>query len=683
MNKTKHIALIRLGAAAVMTAMTASTALAGTWQSGAAGWRYHSDGGQPVGGWIQDGAEYYHTDENGYMQTGWYQDMADNGRWYYLNPQQGGPQGALKTGWLLDNGRWYFLDTRIGGPRGSLMSGWQWIDGKCYYLDPAQGGAMAADCITPDGSRVDASGAWVDGNGVPHYEEGKGISSTVTVDITAQGPGGAVTGSGGRTAGGSGGGSGSGSGSGSSYSGIYGEDFEWSDYSDDSVSRSANDFENGNYGMMDSDEREEMKEAIADFKDTYITSGMSDFEKEIMIIKWLVENCSYEKAKDWSRATGYSCIVEGKAQCSGYADAFLQTAKACGLEVRYVYSSTHAWNLIKLDGEWYHVDVTWEDPVGRNDYGFSGLRNLYINLEDDEIKGVSHHHSWQPDRIKARGSAYGRKVVAQYLKDGTIDTSKGESFKEQMDRYFDKVTNEDGSNSFIYTSTVATADRICAYLETMIEAKSENFGFLVRYPSAYTAQVTGNYSKLVKINNEIEEMVNSRINEKYQNVLKNPVRISLFLKRDADVNYYAYENGSLYYQEGQGRKINYLVRFVDTDGNEVGTQSGTGEKKRSVQLTFPEGYSWISNGSENCKVSQGKVSYGGRSFQILDGDEIEVQIRLRKLKTENSKPVEQEKEVPETGKEAESAGNIAESKEENKTENQRPEKASPSSADRR
>ena len=95
MNKTKHIALIRLGAAAVMTAMTASTALAGTWQSGAAGWRYHSDGGQPVGGWIQDGAEYYHTDENGYMQTGWYQDMADNGRWYYLNPTPGsGGQGA-------------------------------------------------------------------------------------------------------------------------------------------------------------------------------------------------------------------------------------------------------------------------------------------------------------------------------------------------------------------------------------------------------------------------------------------------------------------------------------------------------------------------------------------------------------------------------------------------------------
>ncbi|MCD7908251.1 MAG: hypothetical protein LUH04_11330, partial [Clostridium sp.] len=277
-----------------------------------------------------------------------FQDPADNGRWYYLNPQQGGPQGALKTGWLQDNGRWYFLDTRIGGPRGSMMSGWQWIDGKCYYLDPAQGGAMAADCTTPDGCRVDASGAWVDANGTPYYEEGKGISSTVAVDITAQGGAGSAVSAGGGAAGGSGGGSGSG--------GINTqEDSAWSNYSDDSVGHSANDFENGNYGMMDSDEREEMEDAIESFKSTYLTAGMSDFEKEIMIIKWLVQNCSYEKGENWSNSTGYSCIVKGKAQCSGYADAFLQTAKACGLEARYIYNNYHAWNLVKLDNDWYHV----------------------------------------------------------------------------------------------------------------------------------------------------------------------------------------------------------------------------------------------------------------------------------------------------------------------------------------
>ncbi len=668
MSKKKCAVLARLGAAAMMTVVTASTAFGGTWQPEAAGWRYHNDGGQPAGeGWIQEGMEFYHTDGNGYMQTGWFQDPADNGRWYYLNPQQGGPQGALKTGWLQDNGRWYFLDTRIGGPRGSMMSGWQWIDGKCYYLDPAQGGAMAADCTTPDGCRVDASGAWVDANGTPYYEEGKGISSTVAVDITAQGGAGSAVSAGGGAAGGSGGGSGSG--------GINTqEDSAWSNYSDDSVGHSANDFENGNYGMMDSDEREEMEDAIESFKSTYLTAGMSDFEKEIMIIKWLVQNCSYEKGENWSNSTGYSCIVKGKAQCSGYADAFLQTAKACGLEARYIYNNYHAWNLVKLDNDWYHVDVTWEDPIGSNNYGFSGLRNKYINLEDSEIKGVSYHREWSPSSIKAKGVAYGHKVVTQYLKDGTIDTSKGESFREQMDKYFNKISNEDGSNILSYSGTSGTADKICAFLENEIDAKRDSFGFAVRYPSEYTALVTGNYSKLVNINNEIEEAVNRRLNEKYKDVLRNPVKISLYLERDADNNYYAYETGNLNYQEGQGKKINYLVHFVDIEGNEVGTQSGTGEKKRSVQLVFPEGYSWISNGSENYKVSQGKVSYSGRSFQILSSDEVELQVRLRKLETENTKSTKPKNQDVETEKETERKNESA--------GNSQAEKASPSSADR-
>ena len=686
MSKSKYSVLIRLGAAAMVTVVSVSTAFGGTWQPDSVGWRYYNDGGQPAGdGWIQDGMDFYHTNGNGYMQTGWYQDLADNGRWYYLNPQQGGPQGSLKTGWLQDNGRWYFLDTRIGGPRGSMMSGWQWIDGKCYYLDPAQGGAMAADCITPDGSRVDASGAWVDADGAPHYEESKGISSTVAVDITAQSaphkttgsrvPGGGTSGGGGSrggsTSGGStSGGGASGGGSGSHSGGTIREDSAWKNYSDSSISRAANDFENGNYGRMSSGEREEMKEAIEDFKETYLTAGMSDFEKEILIIQWLVENCSYETGENWSNSTGYSCIVKGKAQCSGYADAFLQTAKACGLEARYIYNSSHAWNLVKLDDDWYHVDVTWEDPTGSNDYGFSTLRNQYINLEDSEISRVSSHMEWSPNSIKANGIAYGPKTVSQYLQDGTIDTSKGESFRDQMDQFFAGIRNEDGSNILSYTSAGTTADQICAYLEKEIDAKRDSFGFAVRYPSEYTAKVTGNYSKLLNLNSEIESSVNKRINEKYKDVLRNPIMIYLYLEQDADNNYYAYETGSLSYQEGQGKKVDYLVHFVDTEGNEVGTQSGTGEQQGSVALTFPKGYGWIGNDSENYKVSRGSVSYQGMSFRILSDGEVEIEVRLKNLNAGNSQLVRQNDEALEVLKETENTGK------------QQPEKASPSSADR-
>ena len=163
------------------------------------------------------------------------------------------------------------------------------------------------------------------------------------------------------------------------------------------------------------DQWKETKNAIEAFRQQYIKDGMSDLEKEIRIIEWLVGNCSYEKGEDWSRGTAYSCIVLGKAQCSGYADAFLQTAKLCGLDVRYVYNERHAWNLVKLDGDWYHVDVTWEDPIGKQNYGFGNLSNRYINLTDDQIRAVEYHSTWETPELAAAGTKYGPAVVAECL----------------------------------------------------------------------------------------------------------------------------------------------------------------------------------------------------------------------------------------------------------------------------
>ena len=636
MNRNVKAMVKRIGAAALLSAMMGTTAFGGTWQTTAGGWQYLADNGQPVAGsWIVDNGQDYRIHENGIMATGWYQDMADGGRWYYLDPQS----GAMRTGWTFDNGSWYFLDTRIGGPRGGMLTGWQWIDGKCYYLDPARGGAMAAGTTTPDGYWVDASGAWTDAAGTPYYEAGKGISSTVSVPIF-DGSAGAGTSAG----------TGKSSYSGSSYTYT---DSEWDDYSDSSVQYGANDFTTGNYGMMSQDERDEVEDAIQEFKDAYITGDMSDFEKEIVIIQWLVENCEYEKGDGWENATAYSCIVNGKAQCSGYADAFLQTAKACGLNARYIYNSSHAWNLIELDGDWYHVDVTFEDPIGSNDYGFDKLRNKYINLEDSQIKGINSHHTWNPSSASGTGTDYGPSVVAEYLDSGNVDTSLGESFADSMDDFFADIENEDGSNIIYYSSVSQTADDICAYLEKEIDSRAYSFSFVVRYPEEYTASVTGNYSKLADINNDIEEKVNDRINDAYGDILKNPVKIFLFLERDAQVCFYAHENGSIYYKEGKGKQISYAIHYVDTDGNDVGTQTGTSEKGSSIELQFPEGYSWISNASINYEVNKGKATYGGDSVYILAASNLDMDVRLREVAPKKAKKADSQ--------DAESAGDVKDS----------------------
>ena len=614
-----------------------TSALAGTWDMSTGAWRYMEDNGSySVNSWISDGGCWYRTDENGIMRTGWYQDANDGGRWYYLQPEAGAPEGSMKTGWLNLNGKWYFLDTRAGGPEGAMLIGWQWIDGKCYYLDPADGGAMAASKTTPDGYKLDASGAWVDDAGVQYYEEGRGISSTVRANSSGNASDPGVTSSSGNVIYGGGGSSGGGSSSGrgsSSRKNHSSSDSNWDNYKDNSVSHAANDSKKGDWGMMSSDERADVNDAINDFKDEYITSEMSDFEKEIKIIEWLVENCDYQKGKGWENATAYSCIINGEAQCAGYADAFLQTAKACGLNVRYVYNNFHAWNLIELDGDWYHVDVTWEDPVttsGSNGYGFDKLSNKYINLEDSEIRGISYHDEWKPDSIKAKGTKYGRAVVAEYLKTGETDTDLGSSYSDRVEEKF-----ESADLVVEYKNKDQAIEEIMDYLDDMTENRDEKYELIVRFPSKYKNSDAKDWLKVYDMIKELSSEVSDEINERYSDILNSKGNIHFFSRYDANDNIYAEASGSFIYKKGERQKYNYLVIFTDKEtGEEIGTQSGQSEHGERVKLDFPEGYNWISNVAANYEVTEGRGDYTGREIANLGRKDLEIEVRLKKIREE-------------------------------------------------
>lgn len=57
-------------------------------------------------------------------------------------------------------------------------------------------------------------------------------------------------------------------------------------------------------------------------------------------------------------------LVYGKALCEGYSKAFMYLAQSVGVNCVCVTNSDHMWNMVEIDGVWYHVDVTWDDPVG-------------------------------------------------------------------------------------------------------------------------------------------------------------------------------------------------------------------------------------------------------------------------------------------------------------------------------
>lgn len=112
-----------------------------------------------------------------------------------------------------------------------------------------------------------------------------------------------------------------------------------------------------------------------------IGPGMTDLEKEIAIHDYIIYNCDYEINESLNTGDARGFFNHGRVQCSGYSDVFRLLGCLSGLEIRSVdgdivgETGGHEWNLIRLDGLWYAVDVTWDDPVG------GGAENwMYLNI---------------------------------------------------------------------------------------------------------------------------------------------------------------------------------------------------------------------------------------------------------------------------------------------------------------
>lgn len=187
------------------------------------------------------------------------------------------------------------------------------------------------------------------------------------------------------------------------------------------------------YLAEDESGNHEVANVVNTFIYTFITPAMSDFEKEIQIIKYLVATTSYDEDEEYSPTPGvgdsfkaYGALVNHKATCSGYAKAFDLLAKSCGLSSTIVtgtginskgIEAPHAWNQIYLDGEWYNVDVTWEDPITNVEVGFNQLFNNYINCTDAEFS-TNHIRDNGHD---CTATKYGKNLVATYLTTGVVD----------------------------------------------------------------------------------------------------------------------------------------------------------------------------------------------------------------------------------------------------------------------
>jgi hypothetical protein len=92
--------------------------------------------------------------------------------------------------------------------------------------------------------------------------------------------------------------------------------------------------------------------------------GLDDFGKVKYIHDWLILNVD-KNTTDNDALTIYGALIRGIANCEGYSRSFSFLANLCGIENLVITGLTdtgHMWNMVKLGGNWYHLDVTFDEP---------------------------------------------------------------------------------------------------------------------------------------------------------------------------------------------------------------------------------------------------------------------------------------------------------------------------------
>ena len=226
----------------------------------------------------------------------------------------------------------------------------------------------------------------------------------------------------------------------------------------------------------------EMAKVCEDFMKNEIKSGMSDYEKELAIHDFIVNNCRYEDSGDnhGPDHDAYGVLVQHKGVCEGYAKAANLLLRCCDVETKLLSGivensapkdesaelpevsedseedgsadveedgsadveedgsadgeenhektgltvvtsdDNHMWNQVKIDDKWYHMDVTWDDPIGDEDE----LCHTYMNVSD---KILSQNHSWDSSNAETCSS-----MDSNYYYMNDIYFENDSSFKEYV-----------------------------------------------------------------------------------------------------------------------------------------------------------------------------------------------------------------------------------------------------------
>lgn len=139
----------------------------------------------------------------------------------------------------------------------------------------------------------------------------------------------------------------------------------------------------------------EINTILDDFVEKNINNSMSTKDKIKIIHDYIINNTEYDKLKTenindntYQSNTAYGVLVEKFGICSGYSDTMKLFLDKLNIINYKISNDQHIWNLILLDGEWFHLDLTWDDPISdknitRDNYFL--IDNETLDKLDDDV----------------------------------------------------------------------------------------------------------------------------------------------------------------------------------------------------------------------------------------------------------------------------------------------------------
>lgn len=224
-----------------------------------------------------------------------------------------------------------------------------------------------------------------------------------------------------------------------------------------------------------------------------ISSSMNDFQKVLEIHDWLIFNVDYDQT--YSKYSAQNAFVDRSCVCQGYAEAFELLAEAAGLEATFVagiatnsdgQTESHAWNQVKISGNWYNVDVTWDDPTysGKSANDHSGNRYDYFLISKAQLE-KDHRADSYYEGEKSCSSNYDRVIVLKTAAntgrygDVAVVTNINEA-NSGIKTYMDK--NKTFMNLWIYDTSVNESNST-VYIQNFVASLQYPISLSTFYPS--------------------------------------------------------------------------------------------------------------------------------------------------------------------------------------------------------